>query len=174
LVNVRIVAATNKNLSEEIGKGTFREDLYYRLNVFVIHMPSLNERLDDIPLLVNLFVARASKTMGKRIDKISNKVIESFINYPWPGNVRELQNTIERMMNFVKSNELTEDLIPKEIREYHPTLTAPSNFESLADVERQMLVSMLDKTITKSQIAKKMKISRTTLYRKLEKYGLSQ
>lgn len=174
LVNVRIVAATNKNLSEEIEKGTFREDLYYRLNVFVIHMPSLNERLDDIPLLVDLFVARASKTMGKRIDKISNKVIESFINYPWPGNVRELQNTIERMMNFVKSNELTEDLIPKEIREYHLTLTAPSNFESLEDVERQMLVSMLDKTITKSQIAKKMRISRTTLYRKLEKYGLSQ
>ena len=174
LVDVRIIAATNKNLSEEIEKGTFREDLYYRLNVFFIHMLSLNERLDDIPFLVDLFVARASKTMGKRIDKISNKVIESFMNYPWPGNVRELQNTIERMMNFVKSNELTEDLIPKEIREYHRTLTAPSNFESLEDVERQMLASMLDKTITKSQIAKKMRISRTTLYRKLEKYGLSQ
>lgn len=135
-------------------------------------MMNLSERLDDIPLLVDLFVNKDSKSMGKKIDKIGKKVVDIFLNYSWPGNVRELQNTIERMMHFVNSNELTEDLIPKEIRRNEKAMNIKTAFESLEDIELQLLQDMIGRKLSKSEIAKRMKISRTTLYRKLEKYGL--
>ena len=91
-VDVRIIAATNKNIEEEVRKGNFRDDLYYRLNVFTLNISRLRERADDIPLLVYLFTKKYGQAMGKKIDKVSKNVIERFMNYPWPGNVRELQN----------------------------------------------------------------------------------
>ena len=95
-VDVRIIAATNRNLENEIRDGHFRKDLWYRLNVFPITLPPLRQRADDIPLLVNEFVNRYSKKVGKVITKIPEKTIESLKKYPWPGNIRELQNVIER------------------------------------------------------------------------------
>ena len=114
-VDVRIIAATNKDLLDEVYKGNFRRDLYYRLNVFTIRLLPLRERVDDISLLVDYFVRKYSQALGKRIDSIDSKVFDFFQRYEWPGNVRELQNVVERMMNCVQTNQLTIDLIPAEM-----------------------------------------------------------
>lgn len=171
-VDVRIIAATNKDLKEEVAKGNFREDLFYRLNVFTIHIIPLAERREDIPLLIDLFVSKTAKAMGKVINKIDKKIYEIFANYAWPGNVRELQNTIERMINYVESDELSADLIPKEITQRQRSFDIQSEFGSIKDIEYKMLLNMLDKNLSKKEIAKRMKISRTTLYRKLERFEL--
>jgi DNA-binding NtrC family response regulator len=93
---VRVIAATNRNLQAEVNDGRFRMDLYYRLNVFPIHVPSLRERGDDIPILIDYFVSRFANRMGKRIRQIERRTAEMLERYPWPGNIRELQNVIER------------------------------------------------------------------------------
>ena len=95
-VDVRVIAATNKDLEKEIAEGRFREDLYYRLSVIPIHLPSLRERREDIPLLVREFLGRFSKSMGKKIDGVEPEAMRRMEVYDWPGNVRELENTIER------------------------------------------------------------------------------
>jgi len=172
-VDVRILVATNRNLKEEVRKGNFREDLYYRANVFAISMVPLRERPDDIPLLVDYFINKHGKIMEKGIDRVSDQAISIFMNYPWPGNVRELQNVIERMMNFSQTNELTADLIPEEILHFKKTISVVSEeFEAAKDIERQMIAKMLHLNMSKSEIIKKLKISRSTLYRKMERYDL--
>jgi sigma-54 dependent transcriptional regulator, acetoin dehydrogenase operon transcriptional activator AcoR len=172
-VDVRIIVATNRNLKEEVRKGNFREDLYYRANVFSIKMVPLKERLDDIPLLVDYFINKHRKIMEKAIDRVDDNVINLFMNYPWPGNVRELQNVIERMMNFSHTNELTADLIPEEILHFKQPLSGvPEEFEAAKDIEHQMIAKMLKMNMSKSEIIKKLKISRSTLYRKMERYNL--
>jgi transcriptional regulator with PAS, ATPase and Fis domain len=172
-INVRIIAATNKDLKEEIKKGAFREDLYYRLNVFSIHLMPLSDRLDDILLLVNHFVRKHEKTMRKRIDRIDNDVISIFMNYSWPGNVRELQNIIERMMSMANGNELTVDLIPQEINDFKNYTKTIESIESPEEKERKMIETMIKMKFQKKAIAKKLNISRMTLYRKIEKYSLT-
>jgi PAS domain S-box-containing protein len=172
-VDVRIIVATNRNLKEEVRKGNFREDLYYRANVFAINMVPLRVRPDDIPLLVDYFINKHSKTMEKDIDRVDDKVINIFMNYPWPGNVRELQNIIERMMNFSQTNELTADLIPEDILQFKASSSGVSEeFEAAKDIEHQMIAKMLHMNMSKSEIIKKLKISRSTLYRKMERYKL--
>jgi formate hydrogenlyase transcriptional activator len=95
-VDVRVVAATNRNLIAAVQAGAFRQDLFYRLNVFPIQIPSLRERASDIPLLVEYFIERYARKVGKRIGQVSNETLDLFKNYDWPGNIRELQNVIER------------------------------------------------------------------------------
>jgi sigma-54 dependent transcriptional regulator, acetoin dehydrogenase operon transcriptional activator AcoR len=171
-VDVRIIAATNKDLREEVRKGNFREDLYYRANVFAIEMVLLKDRLDDIPILVDYFIKRYTSAMKKRVARVDKKVIETFMNYPWPGNVRELQNAIERMVNFLKTSDLMVDLIPEHIR--RPVHVAETREESIApqEAERLMISKMLSQKIRKNRIAEKMNISRATLYRKLKQFDL--
>jgi formate hydrogenlyase transcriptional activator len=94
--DVRVITATNRNLERQVSDGRFRMDLYYRLNVFPIHVPALRERSDDIPILVDYFVTRLANRMGKRIRQIEKRTLESMQQYSWPGNIRELQNVIER------------------------------------------------------------------------------
>src|SRR5207253_2916486 len=94
--DVRVIAATNRDLQQEVADGRFRADLYYRLNVFPIHAPSLKERSDDIPILVDYFISRYATRMGKRIDQIDRRTLDAMQAYSWPGNIRELQNVIER------------------------------------------------------------------------------
>lgn len=173
-VDVRIIAATNKNLEEEVRKGNFRDDLYYRINVFTLHITPLLERADDIPLLVNFFVKKYGLAMGKKIDKIDKKVIDKFTNYSWPGNVRELQNVIERMLTLAPSNELTVDLIPAGILMQHSPEFKENDFDSPKDMERRMIIKLVNLNISKREIAKRLKIGRTTLYRKLDKYKRQQ
>jgi len=167
-VDVRIIAATNKDLREEVRKGNFREDLYYRANVFAIEMVPLKERLDDIPLLADFFIKRYASAMKKRITRVDRKVIEVFMNYYWPGNVRELQNAIERMINFLKTSELTVEHIPDHIR--HPGHALETREDPVApqDAERLTILKMLNQKMRKKRIAEKMNISRATLYRKMK------
>ncbi|MEE9912061.1 MAG: sigma 54-interacting transcriptional regulator [Deltaproteobacteria bacterium] len=195
-VNVRIIAATNKNLPEEVRRGNFREDLYYRLNVLMIQMISLQERPDDIKILVDYFVGKYAKIMGKTIERIDPRLIDAFLHYPWPGNVRELQNIIERMMNVTHANELTVDVIPAEIldfrnvhtrsakhaaRDRQPGLEDPDSMISemkdygtlQKQTEKKMISEMIAMGIPKNKIAKKMNLSRMTIYRKIKEYGLS-
>ncbi len=172
-VDVRILAATNKILLDEVANGNFREDLYYRLNVFTIRIPPLRERKDDVPLLIDRFVKDISNTIGKPVTKIRDEVVMILMNYSWPGNVRQLQNVLERTINIAPDDELTANLLPEELTA-SPKATPHIQGSSydLKDIERQMIESMIKSRASKSEIAKKMNISRSTLYRKLEGYGL--
>ena len=171
-VDVRIIAATNKDLLDEVYKGNFRKDLYYRLNVFTISLLPLSERLDDIPLLVDFFVKKYSQALGKRIDRIDQKVLDFFQTYEWPGNVRELQNVVERMMNCVRTNRLTADLIPVDMV-CQASETKPSlEIHSARDFEKQKIARLVEMNVSKSEIARMMKIDLSTLYRKLRRYDI--
>jgi transcriptional regulator with PAS, ATPase and Fis domain len=171
-VDVRIIAATNKNLKEEVRKGRFRDDLYYRFNVFTIQMVPLRDRLEDIPLLVECFVQKICDAMGKKRVRVDGRVLEKFMSYSWPGNIRELQNIIERMINVVHTDELTVDLIPSEVLHGPSRAEVLPRVESPRDRERQLLEKMVHSGLTKKEIASRMQMARSTLYRKLEKYNL--
>lgn len=190
-VDVRVIAATNRDLRREIQKGNFREDLYYRLNIFAIHMIPLNRRLDDLPILLDCFVKKYGIILGKKIKRISPGVLEAFMRYSWPGNVRELQNVVERMMHFATREELTVDLIPPEILDAPPSghlseLSGPRDdsverplVPAEADAsrnlpEKEAIRQMLEMGITIKKIAEKMNLSRMTIYRKMKQYGLTK
>ncbi|MGO9019840.1 MAG: sigma-54-dependent Fis family transcriptional regulator [Syntrophobacteraceae bacterium] len=173
-VNVRIIAATNKNLKEEVRKGKFREDLYYRSNVFTIRMVPLRKRADDIPLLVDSFLRNISRSMGKEIVCIDSGVLECFMLYQWPGNVRELQNVLERMINIAHTSKLTVDLLPSEIVGSRSPESAEEDIEPVDRMEHGLILKLLRSRFTKKDIAKKLGISRSTLYRKLEKYEFGE
>jgi DNA-binding NtrC family response regulator len=199
-VDVRVVAATSKDLKEEIQKGRFREDLYYRLNVIPIHLPPLRERRDDIPLLVNYFIEKFNKLNGKKISKISHKVLNQLIEYPWPGNVRELENCIERGIVMSPGNVLSANFLPEEIVSHHnrknthmlPEVRgndseirkAVVNFcENITDVTaaRETIRDLIEETIirkaissktSKRKIAEQLNMSRMTLRKKMHQYGI--
>ena len=177
-VDVRIIAATNKNIRNEVNKGTFREDLYYRLNVFTLHMIPLRERKQDIPILTSHFATKIAGAMNKNIWHIHEKVIETFINYSWPGNARELQNVIERMINVSRTGELTIDLVPPdilhnfEILHNEDELFQDTEFRSPKEREREAITTLVHSNYTKQEIAKKLGIARSTLYRKFETYNI--
>jgi len=135
-VDVRVIAATNRNLEEEIQAGRFRQDIYYRLNVYPLSVPPLRERPDDIPLLVQAFVQTFSKKLGKRIEKIPQKTMHTLQQYPWPGNVRELENVIERAMITTQDRTLRLEL-PQT-----PALTVETN-KTLEEMEREYIVQVL-------------------------------
>jgi formate hydrogenlyase transcriptional activator len=168
-VDVRVVAATNRDLPREVKEGRFRKDLYYRLNVFPIMIPPLRERPEDIPLLVWAFVREFKKRMGKEIESIPRKSIDALQSYPWPGNVRELRNVIERAM--IVSN-------GKTLAVQVPRLT-PSEEEdtpSLQDTERRHIVSVLERTgwrvAGKSGAARILGLNHSTLFSKMKKLGI--
>ncbi|MDQ5987048.1 MAG: Acetoin dehydrogenase operon transcriptional activator AcoR [Syntrophus sp. SKADARSKE-3] len=168
-IDVRIIAATNKNLKEEVRKGNFREDLYYRLNVFTISIPPLRERKDDLLLLVNTFVQHIGRRMGKVINKIDDDIFRMFKSYSWPGNVRELQNILERMINIANTDSLSADLLPSELTD----VTSPDmkNVMSPVDrIEQEMIEELLKSNIPKKEIAMKLGMARSTLYRRLNNY----
>ncbi len=171
-IDVRVITATNKNLREEILRGNFREDLFYRINVFKIEMIPLCERPDDIPRLTHWFIKKFEKKLGKKIDHVDQRIIEAFLNYPWPGNVRELQNAVERMVNFAGDNALTGDLVPEEILGSRPAPKQVEDLESPIEKEKQLIAQMLDLKYKKKDIAERLNMSRVTLYRKIKKYGI--
>jgi Nif-specific regulatory protein len=117
-VDVRIIAATNLNLQDEVAKGRFREDLYYRLNVVTIQLPALRNRREDIPRLIDYFFDKFNAENAKNLNKISRELLNMLVRYPWPGNVRELENAIERAVVLSRSDTLTEDLLPTAIRTF--------------------------------------------------------
>jgi PAS domain S-box-containing protein len=169
-VDVRIIAATNKDLSQAVAEGRFREDLFYRLNVFPIVVPPLRERRDDIPLFVWEFVREFGKAMGKHIETISRKTMEALQLYPWPGNVRELRNVVERAMILSGHGTLTVEL---------PALKGPdiaSESPRLEDVERHHITGILMKTgwrvRGKNGAAGILGLKPSTLESKMKKLGI--
>ena len=171
--NVRIIAATNKNLRNEVLSGNFREDLYFRLNVFTIELVPLRIKKNDIHLLTDHFTTNLSKRLNKEIKSIDTNVLQSFINYSWPGNVRELQNVIERMINIAPGDKLTSDLLPSDIIYKHKYENINHGDLSLQEIECRAISELIKSNLTKEEIAGKLKIARSTLYRKIEKYGIS-
>jgi DNA-binding NtrC family response regulator len=168
-VDFRVICATNKNLEKAVEEGSFREDLYYRLNVFSIFLPPLRERRSDIPLLAQHFLRSYSLSMNKHVDAISPEALDVLIRYDWPGNVRELQNAIERAMVVGKPPCIRTEDLPFQLNNRPRVPQA----DSLSEVERQHIINILDRTgwnITRS--AEILKIDRVTLYNKIEKYGL--
>lgn len=168
-VDVRVIAATNKNLMEEIKKGNFREDLYYRLNVIPVFIPPLRERKDDIPLLASHFVQKSSQEKGKNLTGISPEVMEILLAHSWPGNVRELENVIEHAIIVAKQEKILAKDLPPYLLEQ--PLTRPAI--SLQEHEKDLIIKTLEETNwNKHQTAKKLKITRSTLYGKMKRYGL--
>jgi len=169
-VDVRVIAATNKNLMEEMKKGTFREDLYYRLNVIPIFVPPLRERRDDIPLLASHFLQKFSQEKGKELTSFSPEVMEIFLDHSWPGNVRELENVIEHAAIIAKRDKI----LPKDLPQYLLQKPLPTqNLVSLQDYERSLILKTLEETNwNKHQASKRLRINRSTLYGKMRRYGL--
>ena len=174
-VDVRLVAATNKNLKEMMEQGRFREDLFYRLYVVVIRLPALRERVGDIPLLAQHFLKSLAKENGKAVDGITPEAMEALAAYPWPGNVRELRNVLERMVVLSRGDKLTLRDIPAAIRDAVRQDLAPKAAGELTldEAEKQLIIRAL-KTHegNRTLAAKHLGISRRTLHRKLNEYGL--
>ncbi len=174
-VDVRLVAATNKNLKEMMEQGRFREDLFYRLYVVVIHLPALRERDGDIPLLAQHFLKSLAKENGKAIDGITPEAMEALAAYSWPGNVRELRNVLERMVVLSRGDKLTLRDVPAAIRDAvrQDIVPKPAGELTLDEAEKQLIIRAL-KTHEGSRTlaAKELGISRRTLHRKLNEYGL--
>ena len=177
-VNVRIIAATNRNLKEAIAKREFREDLFYRLNVFQIVAPPLRKRKEDIPLLVKHFVKKYEGKMGKKINNIPNKVIEALMRYDWPGNIRELENKIERALILTRGDTLHYgDWIPKIGRGVHKGNGNPALFK-MEDVEREHIINILNNTnwmvSGEKGAAKILGLNPNTLYSRMKKLGIER
>jgi transcriptional regulator with PAS, ATPase and Fis domain len=178
-VDVRIIAATNKDLSALVNAGQFRKDLYYRLKVMVIEMPPLGERGGDILPLANLFIEENNKELGKNVTGISEAAREYLLNYQWPGNVRELKNIIERAMILSNGNEILPDHLPIELRKGQMAGVgdqAPDKTEDLAleIVEKKHIKDVLILMDgNKSKAARMLGISRSTLREKLKKYSIA-
>ena len=178
LIDVRVIAATNKNLVELVEKGQFREDLYYRLNVIPITLPALRQRKNDIPLLIDYMIKEYAHKLNKDVIGIEDDAKKTLIDYSWPGNVRELQNVIEYSINMSNSSLLNLDIIPNNIKSkyYDEKSNKCEEIRTLEDLEKEEISKALNKfkhyKKDKELVAKSLGISRATLYRKLEKYNL--
>ena len=171
--DVRVISATNRNLQVEVTEGKFREDLFYRLNVFTIEIPPLRERKKDIPLLAKYFVHLYARKMGKHIEGMSRDFLLMLERQQWKGNIRELRNVIERAVILTEEPELTRDSLPLEFQTDTPEWHPMSAFD-LASVEKLHIQRVLNYTKgNKVEAAKLLNIGLTTVYRKMEEYGLS-
>ncbi|MFH0960827.1 MAG: sigma-54 dependent transcriptional regulator, partial [Pseudomonadota bacterium] len=174
-IDIRLITATNKDLYKKVLNNSFRDDLYYRLSVFPLHMPPLRDRVEDLPLLVSHFIRKFNKQMGKSILGIADQVLEVFERYPWPGNVRELANSVEYAFVHAKGNLIYPENLPARLLE---EISAGSKKPktaamSLNTVERELIVKALeDCDWRKNVVASRLGISRATLWRKMEKYRI--
>ena len=174
-VNVRIIAATNRNLQKEIEENRFREDLFYRLSVFQIHLPALRERSDDIEIIALSFIETFAAKLGRRIQLIGPDYMEALKRHSWRGNIRELRNVIERSLIVCSDESLTLDDLPVEIlHDQLEEITGKNSFDfDMAGMERRHIARVLQYTKgNKTETARLLKIGLTTLYRKIEEYGI--
>jgi DNA-binding NtrC family response regulator len=176
-IDVRIIAATNQNLAERVEQGKFRDDLYYRLNVIEINLPSLSERREDVPLLVQHFVEKFRSEMGKAIKGVDNKVMHILMNRTWKGEVRELQNVIERAMIFCDGEYITMKELPENLRAELGEDVVPEEGTGLKDAVRRFEKSHILELLTKfdydkEKTASALDISVSTLYRKMTELGV--
>jgi len=185
-VDVRVISATNKNLEEEVKKGNFREDLYYRISVYPINLPPLRERKEDIPQLVAYFLDKFNKKMKRKVKSISDRALEHLMNYVWPGNVRELENVLERSMLNCSNEMLLPEHLPITVTsheinslsdsfhiDFEKAIALAKDVPAWDDVEKEvcrLALKLTNRNI--SEAAVRLGIGRTTLYRKLKKYDL--
>jgi DNA-binding NtrC family response regulator len=181
-VNVRIIAATNKDLARAVAGGRFRDDLYYRLKVFPVHLPPLRERQEDVPALEDHFVNHFNAILKKNITGFTPAATDLLKNYTWPGNVRELKNVVERAMVLSKVTAIGADLLPREISGFqehvvtgaHVAKGRSSDRRPLADMERDYIVEVFHhEKKNRTTTARVLGISRSTLQMKLKKYGIT-
>ncbi|MDX1650733.1 MAG: helix-turn-helix domain-containing protein, partial [Myxococcota bacterium] len=178
--DVRIVAATNRDLREETKRGGFREDLYYRLNVIQIALPPLRERMDDVPLLVNHFIGKYAAELGKPVQGISDEAMERILAYPFPGNVRELENTVERAVALSRGETIDADALPPSLLDPAPARGAgllPPDGANLDELVNEYERGLLREALVRSGGVKKraaalLGISFRSFRYRLEKLGL--
>jgi transcriptional regulator with GAF, ATPase, and Fis domain len=174
-INVRLVAATHRDLAEMVARQEFRSDLYYRLNVFPVVLPPLHERREDIPQLASHFVEMFARRMGKRIDPIPQDILDAFVSYSWPGNVRELQNLIERAV--IRSND---GVLPNPLPDKNPVTVAPvtPSENTFTDSTRALILRALNATDWviggPGGAAARLGLKRTTLIAKMKKLEISR
>jgi len=178
----RIIAATNRDLEEEVSLGNFREDLFYRLTVIPIKAPSLRQRPVDIPLLIDYFLQKANGGKGRKIEGVDEDALDLMINYHWPGNVRELENLIERMMILAASPMIAVDDLPRKFRDSKPSVC--ENYDEIPDTgfflskvvasyEKRLIIQALKQTgWVKNRAAKLLNVNRTTLLEKMKRAGI--
>jgi DNA-binding NtrC family response regulator len=174
-VDIRILAATNKDLKREVEQGSFRQDLYYRLNVITLQVPPLAERKDDIPLLCHYFLEKFSAAQGKRVDRVSDEVMEILMNYAFPGNVRELENIMERAVTLASGSTVELAHLPMDLREHRFEVQRREKTElpTLDEHEREYVAWVLDQVKgNKTKAAEILGIDRVSLWRKLKRYHL--
>lgn len=178
-INVRIVAATNRNLEAMVQKGDFREDIYYRLNVFPVYIPPLRERTEDIAILANFFIKKFCNRMGKKTALFHKEALRKLGKHSWPGNVRELENIIQRAVvlgdpEIITGKDIILDIPYEKEFEKSPQLTYASLKEAVEKVEKDLLVETLGKNASIRQMAKRLGVSHATILNKMKKYGINK
>ncbi len=179
-VDVRIIAATHRNLQAMIEDGAFREDLFYRLNVIPLEIPPLRERVEDVPELVAHFFARAKQRHGREDLALPDALMPYFRAHRWPGNVRELENVVERLVVLARGREVTLEDLPEALRRERPPIESlhldlPPEGISLETLEKELILRALQKfDWNQTQAARYLDLSRKTLIYRMEKYGLSR
>jgi two-component system response regulator AtoC len=178
-VDVRVIAATAKDLLSEVQRGCFREDLYYRLNVLPIHLPPLRDRLEDIPLLVEHFIKKYNQSHSLTCGGTTPAALKLLVSYPWPGNIRELENIIERAMILSGRDRIDSEALPQAVINYEQQTGAlfPEDILSIkimsVIMEKQLISRALKKTRgNKSQAAKLLELSYPALLSKISEYGI--
>jgi len=179
-VDVRILAATNRDLQRDVSEGRFREDLFYRLNVVTLRIPPLRERREDTPLLAQHFLEKLGKRNRKQLKGFSPLAMDMLIKYDWPGNVRELENAVERAVILSPGDYITENDLPMSVTEVYRQEGSPARPaqlanqpQSLEEIEKEAILAAFEATGgNKSETARKLGINRRTLYKKLEKFGV--
>jgi two-component system response regulator HydG len=180
-IDVRILAATNRDLTDEVANGRFREDLFYRLNVMTLNIPPLRERKEDIPLLAQHFIDKFAAQNRKTIKGFVPRAMNMLVKYDWPGNVRELENSVERAIILVTGEHITEKQLPlaivQEFDQKEPSLLSTialnDGTKSLDEVEKEAILATLAATNdNKSEAARRLGITRKTLHNKLKNYGI--
>jgi len=169
--NVRVLAATNRDLRREVEEGRFRDDLYYRLNVFSINLPPLRERKEDIPILSRHFLAKSSGKEGKAIPRIATDAMQALMDYHWPGNVRQVENALSYAVILCQGEEITIRHLPSFLKES----IGDSAEISLGEMERRIILRALEESSwNKHETARRLQVSRSTLYSKIRRYGLEK
>jgi transcriptional regulator with PAS, ATPase and Fis domain len=173
-VDVRIISATNRDLEERVSAGLFREDLFFRINVFPLTMPSLQERMEDIPPLIQGFIQQNNRRSGKKIEGLSPAAMDALLDYEWPGNVRELRNTIEYAFVLCPSGWIDPEHLPHRITRRKPKITKNARTAApIADPQRETLLEALRRTGgNQSEAARHLGVSRVTVWKRIKKFNV--
>jgi DNA-binding NtrC family response regulator len=173
-VDVRLIAATNRDLKQAVRDGEFREDLYFRLNVFPIRIPDLRDRKEDIPPLIQHFIMKYSQQLNSPVRHASQEALDAILEYEWPGNIRELESAIQHAMVLATGCTILRRHLPRQVRERAPAeRKSPEAIPRLDEAERDLIIRTLRQTNNnKTKTARLLGINRSSLHRKIQRYGI--